>query len=370
MTLKGTARAFYRLLQALSDGAGSDARAVWAQLDPKDLSGSWASNGVADQLLVTVAQAQLAAAEAAEPFVAAAMAKQAATAAPLGVLDPRTVAGVASDGRDLDGLLLQPLIQAFIAIRNGASPAVALDMGANALDAITQTQVSDAGRTAVNVAMTAHPRAGASVRMLVPPSCGRCAVLAGRVYRWSTGFDRHPQDDCVHVPTTENVAGDLTTDPDAYFRSLTPAEQDRHFGTAAAAAIRDGANLGQVVNARRGAAGLSQPGRLTTAEQKMLRGGRDRGRLQRVDVYGRQVFVTTEGTTRRGLAGKRLIDATGETGTRSRTQRRADRAAGRTGRQYSRAKTPRLMPEAILEIAGEDRELRIKLLRRFGYLLD
>lgn len=312
MTLKGTARAFYRFLQSLSDNAGARARTAWAQLDPKNLSGSWESNGVTDQLLVTVAQAQLAAATAAEPFVAAALAKQAAAAVPLGSLAPRSLAGIASDGRDLDSLLLQPLIQTLAAIEAGAPPDAALELGANAVDTIAQTQVSDAGRAGVDVAMTAHPEASGWVRMLVPPSCGRCVVLAGRVYRWSSGFDRHPQDDCVTVPAQENVADDLTTDPQAYFDSLTAAQQDRDFGKAVAAAIRDGADISQAVNARRGTRGMSRPGRRAT---------------------------TVEGTTRRGVAGARLRGA------------------------------PRLMPQGIADIAGADRERRLELLQQHGYIL-
>jgi len=159
----------------------------------------------------------------------------------------------------------------------------------------------------------------------------------------------------VHVPAVEDTADDLRTDPDAYFRSLTREDQDKYFTTAGAQAIRDGADIGQVVNARRGARGLSQPGRLTDAEQRTLRGGRDRGRLERVDVFGRQVLTTTEGTTVRAVAGKRLAESGG--------------TAKAKGQRYRRAKTPRLMPDAILEIAGDDREERVRLLKRFGYIL-
>ncbi len=158
----------------------------------------------------------------------------------------------------------------------------------------------------------------------------------------------------MHIPAVEDVADDLTTDPDAYFHSLSSADQDRYFGKAEAEAIRQGADIGQVVNARRGARGLSQPGRLTAAEAAAVKGGRA-ARLQRVDVYGRQLAVTSEGTTKRGLAGQRLIAESGSERT--------------PGSRYRRAKVPRLMPSAILEIAGGDRELSQELLRRHGYLL-
>lgn len=110
--------------------------------------------------------------------------------------------------------------------------------------------------------------------------------------------------------------------------------------------------MNQVVNARRGASGLSAPGRLTAEERKILNGGK-RAHLKRVDVYGRQVYVTTEGTTRRGLAHHRMSawseDVVGE---------------------FGREGYPRLLPESVYEIAGDDRVLALRLLRRFGYLLD
>ena len=151
----------------------------------------------------------------------------------------------------------------------------------------------------------------------------------------------------------EDVADDLRTDPQEYFDSLSPDDQDKYFTKAGAEWIRLGADIGQVVNARRGARGLSQPGRLTAAEQRALRGGK-RGRLERVDVYGRQVAVTTEGTTVRGVAGKLLVETGGTTRD--------------PGARHRRARTPRLMPEALIELADGDRDEAVRLLRRFGYL--
>jgi hypothetical protein len=76
-----------------------------------------------------------------------------------------------------------------------------------------------------------------------------------------------------------------------------------------AAALRESADFSQVVNARRGSSGL-------------------RG------------LTTTEGMSRRGFARSRL-------------------GAGRQ----------RLTPDGILRLAGDDRELAIRLLREHGYLI-
>ncbi|MEU1240053.1 hypothetical protein ABZ388_06810 [Micromonospora parva] len=56
----------------------------------------------------------------------------------------------------------------------------------------------------------------------------------------------------MHIPAREDTADDLRTDPRRYFDSLSAAEQDRLFTPAGAEAIREGADIGQVVNARRG----------------------------------------------------------------------------------------------------------------------
>lgn len=356
MALADVARAYYAAQSALAAAVRLAVRALWGEVDVVDLSGSWASRRLGDRLFVAISSGQLAAAGQAPAYVARALVEQRAASSPLGVLLPQAMAGVASDGRDLETLVYEPVIRVKEAIGRGAAPARAMQVGGSSLETIATTQVADAGRAAAAVAMAVEPAVTGWVRMLVPPSCGRCVVLAGRRYRTAEigGFDRHERCDCVSCPAVEDAADDIRTDPADYFRSLAPADQARYFTVAGAEAIRSGADIGQVVNARRGASGLSQPGRLTDAEQRMLRGGRDRGQLQRVDVYGRQLAITSEGVTVRGLAGQRLARTGG-------TEKRP-------GARNRSAKTPRLMPESVLEAAGDDREERTRLLRRFGYI--
>ncbi len=338
MALAEVARAHYVTQSTLARAAAAGLQGLWALLDPSAPAASWTSQRLLERMFVALSAYQVAAAASAQPYTAAVLADQGASASPVATIVPRALAGVASDGRDLESLLYQPLATALTALRGGQDTTTALQLGQTALGRIASTQVADAGRAAEQVAMAAEPAVTGWVRMLVPPACGRCAVLAGRFYRWNSGFLRHPRCDCRTVPAVDDTAEDLRTDPDAYFRSLPRTQQDLHFTAAGAEAIRAGSDIGQVVNARRGARGLSQPGRLTDDEQRMLRGGRARGRLDRVDLYGRQTSITTEGTVR-GLAAARLP----------------------TG-------TPRLMPEAIFEIADGDRDQATALLQRFGYL--
>ncbi|WP_419404267.1 hypothetical protein, partial [Micrococcus sp. F3Y] len=69
----------------------------------------------------------------------------------------------------------------------------ALTFGRDQLRALVKTTVTDAARVAAGADMAARPRVQGYVRMLNPPSCPRCVVLAGRFYRWNAGFRRHPQ---------------------------------------------------------------------------------------------------------------------------------------------------------------------------------
>lgn len=124
---------------------------------------------------------------------------------------------------------------------------------AAAFDTLVLALVQDAGRTAASVDMGRRPAITGYVRSLNLPSCSRCAVLAGRVYRYSTGFQRHPRCDCLMTMTTEAIGKDLVLDPtdairDGKIRGLSKADQE---------ALELGADLGQVVNVRRKQAGLS-----------------------------------------------------------------------------------------------------------------
>jgi len=341
-----------RTRRRLAQVAAGEAARLWSQVDRDRIGLSWLS--LLPRLLVLLTGAQQAAASRADGYLDEVLDAQGVPSRPVGRVSAAALAGVASDGRDLADLLYQPAVRSLVGIKRGATVDQALAGGGAGLDMIVRTQVADAGRVADQVAMAVRDVPGYR-RMLVGRSCARCVVLAGRFYRWNAGFDRHPRDDCIHVPAREDTAEEIRTDPKKYFASLSREEQDRAFTAAGAEAIRLGADMGQVVNARRGARGLLTAGaRVTGDEARMLRGGRDRGRLEAVDVYGRQLFVTSEGVTVRGVAGKRL--GARETG---------EKVAG--GR-YRSAKTPRLMPESILQIAGDDRAEAQRLLKRFGYI--
>lgn len=121
--------------------------------------------------------------------------------------------------------------------------------------------VQDAARAAEQVATAVRPDIY-HVRYVSPPCCSRCAVLAGRVYRWSQGFERHPGCDCVMLPTT--VAAPFAQDPEQLVRD----GQVHGLSKADLRAVEGGADLSRVVNVRRRAAGLRESGRVLSRAGK------------------------------------------------------------------------------------------------------
>lgn len=261
---------------------------------------------MAPQIVALWTLAQLRAAEEADGYVQSIVDLLNLRAPREGQLAPRALAGDAADGRPLETLVFQPLLTTKAALDTGLSRTQALRLGENQLQLITSTEVTDAGRVADGVAIASRPGISGYVRMLTPPSCPRCAILAGRFYRWNAGFERHPQCDCIHIPVTEDIAGDARTDP----RKAVLAGEVTGLSKADEQAIRDGADPAQVVNAHRG---------MFTAGGKKF---------------------TREGTTRRALARQRLGP-----------------------------RVPRLRPESIYRQANGNREEALRLLRLHGYIV-
>lgn len=223
--------------------------ALWGMVGVGDLDGGWA--GVGPQIVAAVTGGQFRAASLADSYVDEVTGEQGIDAPAVGAVDAGVFAASAADGRSLATLLREPIITAKVGIGEGLPVELARQRATNQLLMLSQVTVQDTGRAAVGAATVARPKLTGYVRMLTPPSCARCVILAGRVYRWSSWFPRHDRCDCRHIPTVENVAGDLTTDPDAYLASLGQDGRERVLGKAAARAVEDGADLNRVVNASR-----------------------------------------------------------------------------------------------------------------------
>lgn len=330
-TAEEVAREHYRRQQLIVRRTANQMQALWRRLDVADLDGSW--QAVAGGMVATVTAGQREAAAQADPYVAAVIAADGLDSDPGGQSDALAFAGAAADGRPLKSLFYEPVIDTKWRLQQAGQSAVeSLLGGLEKLLKASATEVADAGRTAAGASIAGNRTINGYVRVVNPPACARCIILAGTEYGWNRGFQRHPRCDCIHMPTKLIARGrhhPRAFDSHAYFNSLSAAEQNRIFTAAGAQAVRDGASLSSVVNARRG--------------------------MYTADSYGRTVRATRESTTRRGQW------------YRAERQRAIQRGlVPRSGRGF-RLTAPRLLPEEIYRLA-DNRSEAIAMLRRFGYL--
>lgn len=226
---------------------------LWAQFRLTDPQRSF--QALLPGLLAALTSGQVVAATGASRYVAAVVLADGLAPDPVAAVAPQRFAGVTSDGRTPVGLLTQPLLRSLYLRTSGADDATALAGGRLSLETLVRTEVLDTGRDAVSVAAALDRRVVGYERYVNLPACGRCILLAGRVYSRSTGFARHPRCDCSHRILTDRSARDGTEqDPRGLFDGMTREQQARAFGKDNAEVIRRGGDISQVVNARRGMA--------------------------------------------------------------------------------------------------------------------
>ena len=294
----------YSRVQSYQRDALAVALAAWSEVSPNAISESWERHLPA--VTVAVTSSQISAAESALWANGGVRVQTGQYELPVAFADPESFAGESSDGGDLSAALYVPAIRAKQAIDKGVLAPEALRRTRDEFAKIVSGMVSDAGRKAATAGNATH-FTGGYTRMLNPPSCSRCAILAGRWFRWNDGFQRHPQCDCVHIPSKSGQwARDegFVSDPYEYFNSLSEADQARLFGKDSAQAIRDGADIFQVENAKRG--------------------------------RGRDKMTTTASTGRRGIY---------------------------------RGRGARLTPDGIYERANGNRDAALRMLEQYGYVL-
>lgn len=304
----------------------------------EDLDASWRRIG--PRIAALVAAAQLGAARDGIAYVGEALAEQRIDVEPDFASAPGGFAGVAYsvDGLlagDLDALLYGSVVHARTADADSLSGRLAA--GRTLLQTVVPSQVADAARMASGSQIFARPEIG-WVRMVNPPCCRRCATLAGRHYKHNAGFDRHPQCDCRHVPTYE-----ARTDDVGY---IIGPEDVRDLNKIERQAIADGADMDQVINAKR---------------VKVDRDGTSRPSVSPDGLW------TSEGTTRAGWASyvqREIARQRGEIAKETATH------VGKRGyvANYVVRRTRRPTPEAIYRYS-ESREEAIRLLAANGYIV-
>jgi hypothetical protein len=351
VSVESDALAYHRDTSTLNRQAVALILRLWRQVDVGNISASWGQL-LADAVPILIA-AQTVAAELVDPYLTQ-------------VLDD---AGTSARRVDVGGLigpgaqelLYEPAIKAKAAIGNGLGPNLALQAAGKLLSTYVQTTAADTGRLAVAAGMAARSHVSGYYRMLRPPSCSRCAILAGKHFKWNRGFQRHPRCDCVHIPVQE-------TDDSLLFDPRKAIEAGQVTGLSQAntkAIVEHGADPAQVVNAE---AGMYDAG---------------------------QFKYTTTGTTRRAVAGARIlakdidrafgIDVAKQTYTnvafdrqkvahyaemlrRGKTYTRLTRSGRWQQYAYRYTRTSRPTPSQIIDSAGSRAEAT-RLLTNYGYIL-
>lgn len=222
---------------------GSDFDAGWALVRPQALS--------------VLQLGRAATVHAALSYTSAVLAETDQAGAPYGALLPGAFLEAEPNGTRVGTTLDAAPVKAKVAVERGATLSQAQLATGSWMTSVGLTMLADTRRDVYQADIVQRPRVGGYVRMLNPPSCNRCVILAGKRFLWNSGFQRHPRCDCIHIPASEALAGDLTTDPYAYFNSLSREMQDKTFGKIEAQAIRDGGDIYRVVNFGKGGLGTA-----------------------------------------------------------------------------------------------------------------
>jgi hypothetical protein len=242
--------------------------------------------------------------------------------------------GLAGNGQNTFDNLWSSVLIGKRAISQGYQTRMALAVVERDFAVRSRTILADTARFSAMMTAKSHSFNAQYVRMLTPPSCGRCVVLAGSP-SGRKPFERHPHCDCIAAWSDDEKA--LAThyaNAEDYLNSLSDEELAKTLGSQAnARAWKDGADVNQLVNAYR-----------------------HKGDVRSAQMYGMKVKYTMEGTTKRGWAYSRMKQAG------------YVREHVRYGSKYWRADHPRLMPETIYQLAGNDHDQAMRLLGNYGWL--
>ena len=180
----------YRAQQRLTATTTAAVAHLWRRMDD-DFDASWAR--IAPDTLTVVEQGRAAAVQTALGYTDDVLAQTGQRAPATGDLNPAAFLRTAPDGRDVSTLLDQSIITAKTSVAAGAAPEAALAVAGRWLTMATLTLMADTRREVYQADIGQRPALGGYTRMLNPPSCSRCVILAGKWFRWNTGFERHPR---------------------------------------------------------------------------------------------------------------------------------------------------------------------------------
>lgn len=228
--------------------AGVTVAALLRLWSPAGTEFDFAYQQLRPRMVETLQLGRAASVHAAIPYTSDVLAETRQVGVPSGAVVPAAFLATAPNGLPVTATLDALPVKAKQAVGRGATALEARSAAGSWLSGIALTMLADTRRDVFQADIVSRPQVTGYVRMLNPPSCSRCVILAGKRFAWNQGFQRHPNCDCIHIPASEQVAGDFTTDPYEYFKSLSEKDQNRLFGKGNAQGVRDGADIFQVVN--------------------------------------------------------------------------------------------------------------------------
>lgn len=241
---------FHRRVAARETVAVRAARHAWSRVDKNNIRGSWAH--IKQPLTDILSDVQEQAVNAGLDANVDVMAEIGQYSAPDGLINARSFSGYSAGGVALDEWIDRPAIRALEFIKEGISADEALDRVGGLFSSSVATNLADVIRQAQQADIATRKHMG-FIRCCNADACKWCIVLSGKIYRYNTGFERHMNCHCYHLPVNLDDVGsvmDIAPSPIELFNRMSESEQNKTFGIVGARSIRAGADIGQIVNSR------------------------------------------------------------------------------------------------------------------------
>lgn len=303
------ANSYYLEQQTISVSTALAVKSLWSGMTD-DFDKSWLSVGPA--VLETVELGRAAAVARSVGYTDAVLAETAQKAPAAGELNRARFLESAPNGQPMSDVVSGSVVQAKVAVKSGLPVQEALGQAERWLTGVVLTALADTSRSVVGADIARRPTLTGYVRMLNPPSCSRCIILAGKFFRWNEGFQRHPRCDCKHIPAKDAdwaKAEGFISDPYEAFNALSKSEQERVFGRIESRAIRDGADIYRIENTKlrglgtaKGAAKFGTPTKLTIDDIYRTAGNRKNA----IAAMEREGYITGPQVAGGNVIGQRL----------------------------------------------------------------
>ncbi|WP_421793143.1 hypothetical protein [Gardnerella sp. KA00127] len=252
---------FHKRVTAREAVAVRAARHAWSRVDKNDIRGSWAR--VKQPLVDVLSDVQEQAVDAGLDANVDVMAEIGQYSAPEALVDSHAFSKFSAGGVPLDEWVDRPAIRTLELIKEGVGVDEALGRVGGSFSSSVATNLADVIRQAQQADIATRRHMG-FIRCCNADACKWCIVLSGKIYRYNTGFERHMNCHCYHLPVNLDDVGsvmDIAPSPIELFNRMSESEQNKTFGIVGARSIRAGADIGQIVNSKLDSARITKSSR-------------------------------------------------------------------------------------------------------------